>query len=173
MEVKIGDIVYVIRNKMKNHKNAGYYIDKCRVCDLGCSYHRNKEYVYVDHNFGENDDIPSKRGKRMYLLSRIYKDIKEAQKECDFKNKSIEIREEYKNKLSKIKNEDSEINKKLQMNISAITVMECQRLLDYLVEKDTYLAQIGDLNIRYEGVIEDTLIGKRQVFHIVRKIKEE
>ena len=48
-----------------------------------------------------------------------------------------------------------------------------ESILDYLVEKDTYLAQIGDLNIRYVGVIEDTLIGKRQVFHIVRKIKEE
>lgn len=58
------------------------------------------------------------------------------------------------------------------MNISAITVMETQKLLDYLVENGEILAQIGDLTMKYKGIHEDTISGKRQIFYIERKINE-
>lgn len=58
------------------------------------------------------------------------------------------------------------------MNISAITAMETQKLLDYLAENGKILAHIGDLRIKYNGIIEDTISGKCQIFFIVRKINE-
>lgn len=57
------------------------------------------------------------------------------------------------------------------MNITPLTVMEVGKLLDWLTENGDYLAQINNLNMRYKGIIEDTINGKREVFYIERKIK--
>lgn len=56
------------------------------------------------------------------------------------------------------------------MNISAITVMQTESLLDWLAEHGEYLAQIGNLSMKYKGIHEDTISGKRQIFYIERKI---
>lgn len=57
------------------------------------------------------------------------------------------------------------------MNITPLTVMEVCKLLDWLTENGDYMAQINNLNMKYKGVIEDTINGKREVFYIERKIK--
>lgn len=61
---------------------------------------------------------------------------------------------------------------KISHNINAITVIEFNRILDELVNKEGYLLQIGDIKIFNQGIVEDTLGGKRQVFQIQRKVKE-
>lgn len=106
--LKFGDIVYVVRHHIKNHKNIGYYIDKCRVCDFGSALGRGihkppYRYVYIDHNLDDIINVPNKNGKRIYVWNRIHKDIKEAQKECDLKNKLIEVRKRYNNEIENIK----------------------------------------------------------------------
>lgn len=108
MEIKVGDTVYIVRYHMKNKKNIGYYIDTCRVCDFGCKYGLgiNKPpygYVYVDHNLDSLKDVPRKTAKRIYVWNRVHKDIKEAQKECDLKNKLIEVRKRYNDEIENIK----------------------------------------------------------------------
>lgn len=57
------------------------------------------------------------------------------------------------------------------MNITPLTVMEVGKLLDWLTENGDYMAQINNLNMKYKGIIEDTINGKREVFYIERKIK--
>lgn len=111
--MEIGDTVYVVRHHIKNHKNIGYYIDKCRVCDFSNSYFDTDEYhkyIYVDHNLNSLEDIPNKRAKRMYCRKRVHKSLEEAQKECDLKNKIISIRNKYKEEIEKIKNDLYEEN---------------------------------------------------------------
>lgn len=103
MEIKVGDTVYVVRHHMKNHKNIGYYIDKCRVCDFSEYANPYCRYVYVDHNLESIEDIPNKKSKRMYCKKRVHKDIKEAQKECDLKNRLIEVRKRYNEEIENIK----------------------------------------------------------------------
>ena len=56
-------------------------------------------------------------------------------------------------------------------NINAITVIELNKILDALVENDGYEIQMGDIRIIYQGLVEDTIGGKRQGFQIVRKVK--
>ena len=60
---------------------------------------------------------------------------------------------------------------KLSMNITPITVMEVEKLLNWLTEHGEYMAQIGDLKMKYKGIVEDTINGKRQVFYLERKVK--
>lgn len=57
------------------------------------------------------------------------------------------------------------------MNITPITVMEVEKLLNWLTEHGEYMAQIGDLKMKYEGIVEDTINGKRQAFYLERKVK--
>lgn len=58
------------------------------------------------------------------------------------------------------------------MNISPITIMQFSQILEELAKNETYTAQFGNVSIKYEGTVEDTATGKRQVFTIVRKIEE-
>lgn len=44
-------------------------------------------------------------------------------------------------------------------------------ILDELVEKEGYMAQIGNTSIIYDGIVEDTFNGKREIFIITRKVK--
>lgn len=60
---------------------------------------------------------------------------------------------------------------KLEMRITPLTILETEKLMDWLTENGEYLAQIGNLKMQYKGEVEDTLQGKRQVFYIERKIK--
>ena len=57
---------------------------------------------------------------------------------------------------------------KIAMNITPITIMELEKLLNYLVEKEDYMAQIGKFKFKYMGVTEDTLNGTREMFYIER-----
>lgn len=61
---------------------------------------------------------------------------------------------------------------KVEMRITPLTIIEFNKILDYISENGEYLAQIGDLNMRYKGIAEDTINGKRQIFYIERKINE-
>ena len=60
--------------------------------------------------------------------------------------------------------------KEISHNINAITVIEINKLLDELVDKDGYLLKMGDISIINLGIREDTISGKRQVFQITRKV---
>ena len=55
-----------------------------------------------------------------------------------------------------------------QMNISVAFSLDLNRILNHLVENDTYMAQLGDITIKYIGKAEDTVKGKREVFEIER-----
>ena len=63
------------------------------------------------------------------------------------------------------------MEEKQSMNINSITIMECNKLLNWLTENGEYLAQIGDLSMQYKGTVEDTIKGKRQIFYLERKVK--
>lgn len=65
-----------------------------------------------------------------------------------------------------------EIEEKLEMRITPITVIEVEKLLDWLAENGEYMAQIGKLSAKYKGIAEDTINGKRQMFYIEREIKQ-
>lgn len=62
--------------------------------------------------------------------------------------------------------------KEKSMNVSPITIMQFEQLLEELANNEGYIAQCGNISIKYEGIVEDTLLGKRQAFTIIRKIKE-
>lgn len=57
---------------------------------------------------------------------------------------------------------------KIEMYITPITIMELEKLLNYLAENEYYMAQIEKLKIKYMGVTEDTLNGTREMFYIER-----
>lgn len=57
-------------------------------------------------------------------------------------------------------------------NITLNTILGLEKILDYLIENNTYLAKIGNIGIRAKGTILDTVKGKRQVFEIQRKVEE-
>ena len=61
---------------------------------------------------------------------------------------------------------------KLEMRITPLTIMETEKLMDWLKENASYLAQIGNLKMQYKGTVEDAINGKRQIFYIERKVKE-
>ena len=50
-------------------------------------------------------------------------------------------------------------------------VFGLENILDELVKNDGYQAQIGNTTIIYQGTLEDTANGKREVFYITRKVK--
>ena len=58
-----------------------------------------------------------------------------------------------------------------QMNISVSFSLDLEKILNHLVENETYIAQLGNLTIRYIGVKEDTANGKREIFEIERLCK--
>ena len=58
-----------------------------------------------------------------------------------------------------------------QMNISVSFSLDLEKILNYLVENDTYMAQLGNITIKYIGAKEDTSKGKREVFEIERLCK--
>lgn len=58
----------------------------------------------------------------------------------------------------------------INKNINAITFIEINKLLDFLIEKDGYQLKMGDITIENHGILEDTANGKRQVFQIRRKV---
>lgn len=58
-----------------------------------------------------------------------------------------------------------------QMNISVSFSLDLEKILNHLVENDTYMAQLGDITIKYIGSKEDTARGKREIFEIERLCK--
>lgn len=58
-----------------------------------------------------------------------------------------------------------------QMNISVAFSLDLTKILNDLVENDTYMAQLGDITIKYIGTTEDTSKGKREIFEIERVCK--
>lgn len=57
------------------------------------------------------------------------------------------------------------------MNISVAFNLDLHKILNELVENDTYMAQLGDITIKYIGSKEDTARGKREIFEIERLCK--
>lgn len=64
------------------------------------------------------------------------------------------------------------MEEKLEMRITPLTIMETEKLMDWLVKNAEYMAQIGNLKMQYKGLVEDTINGKRQIFYIERKIND-
>ena len=58
-----------------------------------------------------------------------------------------------------------------QMNISVSFSLDLTKILNYLVENETYMAQLGDIKIRYIGAKGDTANDKREIFEIERLCK--
>ena len=58
-----------------------------------------------------------------------------------------------------------------EMRITPLTIIEFNKILDYLIKNGEYMAQIGDLSMRYTGTVEDTTNGKREMFYIERKVE--
>lgn len=66
---------------------------------------------------------------------------------------------------------ETEINmEKISININAITNIEINQMLNELVKNNDYQLQMGNITIIYQGEVEDTAFGKRQIFQIVRKV---
>ena len=61
-----------------------------------------------------------------------------------------------------------EAEEKICMNITPITVMELEKLFNYLVENEEYMAKIGNLKIKYMGTTEDIYNKTREMFYIER-----
>ena len=62
------------------------------------------------------------------------------------------------------------IEEKKQINTSLGFSIDLERILNHLVEHETYMAMISNIRIRYIGEKEDTINGKRQVFEIERQV---
>jgi len=58
-----------------------------------------------------------------------------------------------------------------QMNISVALNLDLHKILNELVKNNTYMAQLGDITIKYIGSKEDTARGKREIFEIERLCK--
>ena len=54
------------------------------------------------------------------------------------------------------------------MQISLGFSLDLEKILNHLVENETYIAQLGNFTIRYIGAKEDTTKGKREIFEIER-----
>lgn len=61
------------------------------------------------------------------------------------------------------------MNKTMQTSLGFS--LDLTKILNHLVENDTYMAQLGDITIKYIGAKEDTSKGKREVFEIERLCK--
>ena len=59
------------------------------------------------------------------------------------------------------------------MNTSPQFIFNLKKILDYLVENNTYNAKIGNIEIIYKATIQDTSQGKRQIFEIQRKVEDQ
>ena len=57
-----------------------------------------------------------------------------------------------------------------QINTSLGFSIDLERVLNHLVEHETYMTMISNIRIRYIGEKEDTANGKRQVFEIERQV---
>lgn len=57
------------------------------------------------------------------------------------------------------------------MQISLGFSLDLTKILNQLTENETYMAQLGDITIKYIGAKEDTSKGKREVFEIERLCK--
>lgn len=58
-----------------------------------------------------------------------------------------------------------------QINISVAFSLDLEKILNHLVENDTYMAQLGNITIKYIGTKGDTSNGKREIFEIERLCK--
>lgn len=58
------------------------------------------------------------------------------------------------------------------MNTSLGFILGLEQTLDYLAKNNEYMAQIGEIDIRYVGTKKDVLNGKKQIFEIQRRVKE-
>lgn len=61
------------------------------------------------------------------------------------------------------------MNKTMQTSLGFS--LDLTKILNHLVENDTYMAQLGNITIKYIGTTEDTTKGKREVFEIERLCK--
>lgn len=57
------------------------------------------------------------------------------------------------------------------MNTTPQLVFGLEKILDYLVENNTYNVQIGNTTIIFRGIKESTIKGRRQVFEIERRVE--
>ena len=57
------------------------------------------------------------------------------------------------------------------MDISLAFSLDLTKVLNYLVENDTYMAKLGDITISHIGIKEDTARGKREIFEIERLVQ--
>lgn len=58
-----------------------------------------------------------------------------------------------------------------QINISVAFSLDLTKILNELVKNNTYMAQLGDITIKYIGAREDTARGKSEIFEIERLCK--
>lgn len=52
-----------------------------------------------------------------------------------------------------------------------LTLVATQQLLNEAKEKGSILMEVDNLRIKYKGIVEDTITGKREVYIIERIIK--
>ena len=60
---------------------------------------------------------------------------------------------------------------KINMTVTPQLIFGLDKILDLLVENQCYQAQFNKTIIKYDGIVEDTANGKREVFTIIRKVK--
>jgi len=61
------------------------------------------------------------------------------------------------------------MNKTMQTSLGFS--LDLTKILNELIENETYMAHLGDITIRYIGAKEDTARGKREIFEIERLCK--
>ena len=57
-----------------------------------------------------------------------------------------------------------------QMNISVAFNLDLHKILNELVQNERYMAQLGDITIKYIGGKEDISGGKKEIFEIERLV---
>lgn len=57
------------------------------------------------------------------------------------------------------------------INISVAFSLDLTKILNELVQNESYMAQLGDITIKYIGAKEDIARGKREIFEIERLCK--
>ena len=61
------------------------------------------------------------------------------------------------------------MNKTMQTSLGFS--LDLTKILNHLVENENCMAQLGNITIKYIGIVEDTVKGKREVFEIERLCK--
>ena len=64
-----------------------------------------------------------------------------------------------------------------EMRISPVTIIQLERILNYLVKNEEYSAKFNDFEIKYQGYYEDkdinvemfTIYKKRKNNHVIRR----